>query len=149
MSIGEAFEQAMKHNYVDLQTLIMFLVFEKEVLTMQDDTKELDLYFLEKHNRRMNKELHAYKRKMNINYGPSVYEIRSNNQALFIYAYSQKQAEFIAYQNMIKFDAIRKSNMDELMHDGKKNVTFKDLVKGKKPCILGGYNVTNYKSLRT
>lgn len=149
MSIGEAFEQAMKYDYVDLQALIMFLVFEKQVLTMEDNTKELDIYFKEKHNQRINKELHAYKSKMNINYGPSVHEIETTNQTLFIYAHSQKQAEFIAYQNMIKIDQIKLANMDELVSNNGKNIRLRDLVKGKSPCLLGGYDVTNYKSLRT
>src|SRR5699024_906880 len=115
---------------------------------MKDDTKELDLYFKEKHNKRMNKELHAYKKKTNMNYGPSVYEIETPNQTLFIYAYSQKQAEFIAYQNMIKIDHIKLVNMDKLVYTNGKNITLRNLVKNKKPCLLGGYEVMNYQSLR-
>src|SRR5699024_3929498 len=124
-------------------------VFEKKVLTMEDDTKELDLYFKEKHNQRINKELHAYKRKMNIKYGPSVYEIETTNQTLFIYAHSQKQAECIAYQNKIKIDRIKLADMDMVVSNNGKNIRLRELVKGKSTCLLGGYDVTNYKSLRS
>lgn len=148
MELGQALKKAIENEAVDLQALIFFLVFEKNVLTMKDDILELDLYFKEKHNHRINRELHSYKKKINMDYGQSVYEIKTTNQTLFIYAFSQKQAEFIAYQNMIKPIQIRIVDIDELMHIDGKNITFRDLIKGKKPCILGGYNVENYQTLR-
>jgi len=48
MTLNELYDLAIKHDYLDLQALIMFLVYEKKVLKMEDDSSELDLYFLEK-----------------------------------------------------------------------------------------------------
>ncbi len=49
MNIRELLEMASESNYVDLQALIMFLVFEKEVHSLEDNSSALDLYFVEKH----------------------------------------------------------------------------------------------------
>lgn len=141
------FEQAIKNESVDLQALIMFLVFEKEVLSMEDDTRELDRYFLEKHNQRMNKELHAYKQKMNMKYDPTLYEIKHGTMISFILAYSVKQARFIAYENMIDIDEIEPvTNLEFLMFYEGRDTKFKNIIKAKKPCYLGGFDYRNYKT---
>src|SRR5690625_7833070 len=93
----------------------MFLVFEKKVLSMDDDTKELDLYFLEKHNRRMNKELHAYKKKMNIKYGKRVYEVSNDTKAIYGLANSVDNAKQISTRNGININDARPCDLDESM----------------------------------
>ncbi len=61
MTLKEVYENAILEDYESLQLLIEFLIFEKQVLTFEDDSKELDLYFLPKHKERMNKLLMEYK----------------------------------------------------------------------------------------
>lgn len=111
MTLKELLEKASKSNFVDLQALIMFLVFEKEVLSLDDDSSELDLYFIEKHNHRMNLELIAYKRKLNMNYSPNVYEIEVNHKrykSIFILAETQVQAE--TFSRSLMYEPIETSH---------------------------------------
>lgn len=138
MLIKELFEESTKNNYIDLQALIMFLVFEKQVLGMEEDSSSLDKYFLDKHSQKMNKELMSYKQKMKIGYGPQVYELQHNDKKFYILSYSQKQAELIANQNLIKTELIRLCDLNELMSYDGKEMTLKTLIEGKGPGVLGG-----------
>lgn len=138
MTIKEVFEQSAE--YKDLQALIMFLVFEKRVLGMEDDASELDLYFKEKHKERMNKELNAYKKKMNIEYDPTVFELKDEKRTLYIYAYNEKQARFIASENLLNAKEVKACYMDFLMNRNGKDMTLWTITRDKKPPkILGGY----------
>lgn len=140
MRIKDQFEVAIDGDYVDLQALIMFLVFEKKILTMEDHIAELDRYFLEKHNKRMNQELIAYKGKMNIEYDKLVmYEILHDRGTIYIAAYNLDQAKFIAVRN--KINPISASLIDEdldMLFENKR-LKSKDLSKGK-PRIIGGFH---------
>lgn len=148
MLIKDLFEEATKNDYVDLQALIMFLVFEKEVLSMESNTKELDIYFLEKHSERMNHELRNYKKKMNINYGLQVFAVINDKKTNYILAYTEKQARFIASEHLIKVDHIKICNLDDYMTYNGTDMTFRTLIEGKKPSILGTFDHSSYKSLR-
>lgn len=139
MTIKELFEYACNGDYTDLQALIMFLVFEKKVLSMDDHIKELDLYFLPKHRKRMNYEISKYRKKMNITYGLQVFEIKSDNRTAYIAAYTEKQAKYIARQHLVKVDAIKICDLKELMTYNNKHITLETLIRDKKPCVLGGF----------
>lgn len=137
MLVRELFEKSS--DYVDLQALIMFLVFEKKVLSMEDDARKLNLYFLPKHRKRMNKEINQYKKKMNMNYKPNVYEVTDGKKTIYIYANNEVQAKHIAYKNLIKVDRIKVCDIDQLMYVDGLEVTLRTIVKHKKPQILGGF----------
>lgn len=139
MIIRKLFDGAIQNRMFDLQALIMFLVFEKQVLTMEDDAGKLDLYFIEKHNQKMNKELMEYKHKMKIKYDPQVYEVSHDKGITYILAKSIDQARVIANRNLIKFDDFRVCSADEIMSIGNVNMTIENLVKNSKVGILGGY----------
>lgn len=141
MLVRELFEDANKNDYTDLQALVLFLVFEKGVISMDDDTNKLDLYFLEKHNDRMNKELRSYKQKMNMKYKPQVYEIKPDKgQYVYIYAHNEQQAKFIANKNLIKVNEIRVCDLDELLNLNGKDMTARTIIQNKQaPSILGGF----------
>lgn len=139
MLIKELFEKSCEKEYKDLQALIMFLVFEKEVLSMGDDTKELDIYFLEKHNKRMNKELASYRKKMNISYGLRVYEITDNDSTFYVLAKTETQAKFLANRNLIQVKDIKTCSAESLMHHKGNDITLKELIKDRQPCVLGGH----------
>lgn len=136
MLVRELFKKSS--DYVDLQALIMLLVFEKKVLSMDDDAKELNLYFLPKHKERMNKELRKYKKKLNMKYKPYVFEVKHGDRTTYIYANDEGQARYLAHRNLIKVDEIRTCDLDELVHTNGMNTTFRVLTKNKKPQILGG-----------
>src|SRR5699024_8220420 len=106
---------AIENEMLDLQALIMFLVFEKQVIKMDDDIKELDLFFLSKHKKRMNDELIAYKKKLNMKYKPYVFKVKSKRGTFYIYAKSEKQAKYIATENFIKVDDIKTCDLDKEM----------------------------------
>jgi len=139
MRIEELLDQAMENNYTDLQALIMFLVYEKKVLTLEDDTKELDLYFLEKHNKRMNKELIKYKHKINMNYGLNLYALTKNRVTTFVVAENARQAIYIAKMPDAK---VKLCTFEELNINGQ-NVAVKELT--DKPRVLGRYKHPNYE----
>lgn len=147
MTLGELLKEANEHDYIDLQALIMFLVFEKKVLTLDDDTKELDLYFLEKHHERMNRELHAYKQKMKMHYKPYVFEIKitpKEYSTLYVLAQTQVQAE--SFCRSLLYEPISISICDDELLMTKFNqkneeitVRIKDLKNNKIPSLLGGF----------
>lgn len=119
----------------------MFLIHEKKVLKEDDSTKELVIYFLETHSERMNQELASYKKKMNIKYGKQVYKINHDKETTYILSYSQKQAEYLARQNLIEPDHVTLCDLNELMTINKKDMIFGNFIKNIEPEILGGNNI--------
>lgn len=143
MSINELLEQAIEKDFIDLQALIMFLVFEKQVLSLQDDTKKLDLYFLEKHQERMNKELNAYKKKMQLKEKPSVWRIyTAQGETLYVYVENELQAK--AYAISLKYEPLKTVYVpnNTLMTVDGMNIEVGKLIEGKKtPSLLGTNNI--------
>lgn len=82
----------MELEQTDLIALIMFLVFEKKVLTLDDEAKELDLYFLPKHKERMNHELAAYKEKLSMKYPKALYVVDTYQGERFVRAVNETDA---------------------------------------------------------
>lgn len=146
MQIKELFEQAIEQDSVDLQALIMFLTFEKQVVSMEDKLDALDIYLLAKHKDRMNKELKAYKKKMNMKYTPNVYKVTVNKRykAIYILAHSQTQAE--SFSRYMLYEPLEVSICDDdllMTRYNRKNeginIQIKDLKENKIPCFLGGF----------
>ena len=137
MSIEETFKGAIENNFIDLQALIMFLVFEKQVLKMSDASTALELYYKEKHRIRMNKELTAYKKKMKMKYGLYAYQIESNDGIYYISAHSEAQAAHIAIQNKVFVREIKTIDESQLMTFNGTNITLKSIM--DIPKILGGH----------
>mgnify|MGYP001222849922 FL=1 len=134
MKLKELYDLAIKEDYIDLQALILFLVYEKQVLTLEDDSKELDLYFLDKHKERMNKELRIYKKKIGLKYGMQVYKFKRNDhEFMYVLAKSIEQAKFMMAN--YEYKEIRICDLDKEMSNG---LTLKEIIKGKTPQILGG-----------
>src|SRR5699024_6262575 len=136
MTLNELYDLAIKHDYLDLQALIMFLVYEKKVLKMEDDSSELDLYFLEKHKERMNKELHAYKAKLGMEYSPRVYKfIKNDSNFMYVFAKSLDQSKFLISRQNYQWNEIKIVDEQKGMDNG---LTLKEITEGKEPTILGG-----------
>lgn len=143
MLIKELLHNAIKYRQDDLQALIMFLVFEKEALSINDDKTKLDLYFLPKHQKRMNAELTAYKRKMNINDKPNGYKVFTyQKETLYISAMSKSQVlQFVLTNN---YDPIEIQLLPNsyLMATGKEHETIEDLMeKEEVPYLLGSNDI--------
>lgn len=134
MTIEELFRGAIEDELIDLQALIMFLVFEKKVLHMTDDTSELELYYQEKHRKRMNSEISAYKIKMKMDYGLYAFEI--NNGEYYISAYNESQAVYIAQTHYIDVKTIKSFDENTSMEFNGTIITLKSMM--DKPKLLGG-----------
>lgn len=148
MTLGELLKGATEQEFIDLQALIMFLVFEKKVHTLDDDKKVLELYFLEKHRQRMTKEINAYKKRMKMTYKPNVFEVKikpkRGYRTVYVLATDQIQAE--AYCRSLLYEPISTSlcDDDKLMtkfnqKNEEINVRIKDLKNNKIPSLLGGF----------
>lgn len=63
MTIRYIYEQSILNKSYWLQILIEFLVFEKKVMTLEDYGNELDLYFKQNNEKRINELLIKYANK--------------------------------------------------------------------------------------
>lgn len=143
MTIKEVFKRAVELDLLDLQLLIMFLVYEKQVLTMDDDKSELDLYFLPKHHERMTLELNNYKKKLQLKEKPSVWRVYTRQgETLYVYVENELQAK--AYAISLKYEPLKVVYIpnDTLMTLDGINIEIGKLIEGKKtPSLLGTNNI--------
>src|SRR5699024_5105446 len=78
------------------------------------DKSELDLYFLPKHQERMNKEIRAYKQKMHLVDKPSCYKVfTSRGETLYIKAKHEQQAK--AYAQSLNYNVLEIIYVSESM----------------------------------
>lgn len=68
LTIKEIFDESIEHDLTDLQALLMFLLFEKQVININDKAEVLRIYFKKNNQNRLNKLLEVYKKEMNIKY---------------------------------------------------------------------------------
>jgi|SRR5690625_3525320 len=139
MKIKEIFKRAVELDLLDLQILIMFLVYEKQVHTLDDDIRKLDLYFLPKHHERMTNELTAYKAKMQLKEKPSLWRVYTRQgETLYVYVENELQAR--TYAISLKYEPLKVvyvSN-DTLMTVDGINIEVGKLIEGKQvPSLLG------------
>src|SRR5699024_6842533 len=132
-----------------MYVLIMFLVYEKKVLSFADTKDKLLFYLQDKFKARMNEHIKQYKKKLNIKYKPNVYEIQVIKRhfgTIYILAIDEKQATSYAYSklyNPIKTE-VCDINMLMTKRNGrgeKFNITLKvlrDRGKITPPAFLGG-----------
>ncbi len=146
MLIKQLLHEAFSEEDINLQALIMFLVFEKQVVSMEDHQEELKLYFLPKHNARMGEELTKYKRKMKMKDNPSCYKaFTKQGETLYLAAHHEVQAK--AFALSLNYDPLEIKWLpdDYLMAIGSVNVPILELAKKKNPPALLGTNITEQK----
>lgn len=143
--LKEVLEDAISNDLVDLQALIMFLVMEKEVLTLDDNISELDLYFLEKHQERMKAELHAYKSKMSMKESPCAWRVFADNETLYIYAKNELQAKSYAMYLKCMPQEVEYADGNELMMPDNEPIELKKFYENVKTPSLIGWNDTEQK----
>lgn len=149
MTLKEYYEFAVRNEMIDLYVLIMFLVYEKKVLSFDDTKDKLLFYLQDKFRVKMNQHLAEYKDKLNIHYKPNVYEIQIEPKAfktVYILANNEKQATSFCFTQMFKPIDITICDKDRLMtkYNQKNepvNITIKQLRDQAKeiPSFLGGY----------
>ena len=146
MLIKQILHEAFQKNDINLQALIMFLVFEKQVLSMESNKSDLDLYFLPKHQERMNKELRAYKQKMNLVDKPSCYKVfTASGQTLYVKAKHEQQARAYAQSLNYKVLEIKYVSESMLMSFNGVNKTIRYIMGGKPEPYLLGVNAVEQK----
>ena len=62
MTIQELYEDAITHDYYWLEITIEFLVKEKQVLKMTDNSERITYFLQDKFSRKMNEHLEKYER---------------------------------------------------------------------------------------
>jgi hypothetical protein len=146
MKIRELYMDALIKKHSSLQLLIEFLVYEKKVVSFEDDEKALDLYFMEKHQERMNKLLLEYNLNRNVlkeTKELQVYQIRKNDTFYYVAAYIKEQAENFFKSKYGEFNQIR-IELPELMVEGKNGIfSLKQHMMNAKtvPSILGQWEL--------
>lgn len=63
MMIRELYAEAIKEGHYSLQLLIEFLLLEKNVIKLTDDSSVLHYYYQEKFHKKMNEYLAEYEKK--------------------------------------------------------------------------------------
>lgn len=64
MTVRDVYKEAIIHKHNSLKMLIDFLIFNKKVLTFEDDESELKRYYSVKNRGRMNQLLQEYQEEM-------------------------------------------------------------------------------------
>lgn len=138
MLIKQLLHEAFTDDDINLQALIMFLVFEKQVMTMEDDQSALRLYFLPKHEQRMGEELTKYKRKMKMIEKTRCFKVfTSERETLYIYANSAIETK--GYACSLNYNPISIEHLyDDIVTSGGTNVAVSDITRNRKiPSLLG------------
>jgi hypothetical protein len=148
LTVKDYFEWAVKGDHIDLYALIMFLVYEKKVLSFDDAKDKLVYYMQDKYQKAMNNHLAAYKNKLSIHYNPCVYEITTKltDNTIYILAVNEKQATSFAFSQGYLPSDISVCDSDKLMTRFNKkneeiNLTIKQLKEQAQeiPSLLGGF----------
>lgn len=137
MLIKELLDDAMEYDQTDIKALIMLVVFDKKVAKLDDDVKELNIYFMQKHRKRMIKELNAYKEKMNMN-KTSYWKVYTKEKVtLYIYAKNESQAKNFA--TSLRYMPLKTVYVpdNEIMSIRNTNVPMGSLKAEKTPYLIG------------
>lgn len=62
--MGDLYLDAIEYNDSAILLYLDFLIYEKTVISLEDSTSALDIYFQDKHAAKMNRLLDEYKNKL-------------------------------------------------------------------------------------
>ena len=150
MIVEEMLEEAVGEGHEDLQHLILFLVYEKKTLSLDDSSDKIQFYTQGKFSAKMNEFLSSYKKKLNAPEKTFVYTIITQKGTLYALAHSENEVRFllrntdhtIQSMNVLPDDY----EMVEVLEDIENGIreeqhyTIRELKEraGEAPCILGG-----------
>lgn len=118
MTVEELLDWAVEHEDVDLQALIMFLVYEKKTLQLSDNSDKIKFYTQDKFKVRMNDFLNDYKKKLNMQYKANVYSIITQTPekyTFYLAARSEKEAREWTFKHRYKVESITPMPLDMKM----------------------------------
>lgn len=146
MTVEEMLEWSVSQENVDLQALILFLVYEKKTLSLDDDSEKIRFYTQDKFKGRMNEFLSSYKKKLNMQNKTFVYSIITQKGTLYAVAQTENDARFLVskYNLTIESIEVMPENYTMVDVDPQGNETYftiKELKERatKTPSILGGF----------
>lgn len=146
MTVEETLEWAIDHDKQDLQTLIMFLVYEKKTLSLSDNSDKIDFYTQEKFHNKMNDHLNDYKQKLKITYKSNVFSIVTQTETLYTIAHSENEAKYTVGKQGYEVESIEplSDDFEMVWLDEKGRETYTTIKQIKKqtmqvPKILGGF----------
>lgn len=144
MKIKDQYTAAILNNYQSLILLIDFLVYEKKVLSMEDDEKCLELYLLEKHKEKMNGLLDEYNQSrkiVKVTKEINVFQIRQDDTFYYVAAYTKEQASAFFKNEYGELHEIR-IELPELEVEGEDGIhTLRHLIMKTRsfPAVLGSW----------
>ena len=129
---------------VDLKAVIMFLIFEKKVITLEDDSEKLAFYLQPKYQKKMNEHIRNYKPKMGMPYEPRAFSCQTTEGTMYVKAYTDEQAFTFLHERGYSIQTVRVTENDLLMHQIERNkitmeATISEMLEQKKqiPSLLG------------
>src|SRR5690554_3725124 len=138
----------MEYDQLELQVIIMMLVFDKKVVSLEDNVKKLNVFFMKKHRKRMIEEFNKYAKEMNLRRNkPCAWKVYTNkNEILYVYTENELQARTFAIS--MKYEPLKVAYVpeEELMTVNDVNITIGELTQGKRvPYLIGIYELGYYK----
>lgn len=131
-------EESIEEEYLYLQVLIMFLVLEKKVLTYEQDIKELDFYLQNKFKNKMNRLLFDFKKKLNLEHKPIIYEVYDKEKTHLVKAKTDEELKSICFLNGIEVNDYRLCLLSDKYMEDRAIVTVQEL-RDRKEVVIGSY----------
>lgn len=144
--IKDLYMAAILNNHQSLIMLIDFLMNEKKVLTLEDDSSKLEHYLQDKYKNKMNEFLEEYnlaKKFVAVASEMNVFQIRYSNTFFYVAAETMEQAENYFKEEYGNLHEIR-VELPDLEVEGKDELlTLRHLIMQTKsfPAILGCWTV--------
>lgn len=146
MTVEEMLEHAVEQENEDLKVLILFLVYEKKTLSLDDDSDKISFYTQDKFKSRMNDFLSSYKEKINVQDKTFVFSIITHKGTLYALGKTENDVRYLVGRYNLKIHDIEIMpdgyEMVELDEEGRETYyTIKELEDRatKIPSILGGF----------
>jgi len=132
--IKDVFADAIEHDEVELQAIIIYATQESKECSMNDEAKKLNDYFAKENREEMKPKINAIMDKLQMKRFRGVYEVFTSGEVFYIYADTKEEAMYLKRS----IGARLLLHTDLINYNGK-NRTVKELIKGKKtPHIIGG-----------
>ena len=148
MNVEETLEWAVDQGYTDMHMLIMFLVYEKKTLSLDDPGDKINYYLQDRFKPKMDEYLSSYKKKLNVRYKTNIFSIITQKGTYYALANSENEVMYLAKKYGFEIESAEMMTDDDYLMslvDEKENetlITIKQLKEraAKVPSILGGFH---------
>ncbi|KAB8127388.1 hypothetical protein F9U64_17915 [Gracilibacillus oryzae] len=115
MTLRELLQISIEEEYTGLKSLIMFLVFEKKVLSLDSADTELDLYFQANNHERMKQLLTAYQKDTGIKHKLSGFLAETDQGEVTVVAVNEREARKLLQKNRCELHQITMLSGETIM----------------------------------